>query len=97
MPSRVDKSPFVVGENVAITPGKVVWKNEMMELIQYTPITEEVREIPFLNIPPQINKFYASDSGSDYQHRSVLAERRLPDLHYLLAQSNQGTQGLGPV
>ena len=61
MPSRVDKSPFVVGENVAITPGKVVWKNEMMELIQYTPTTEEVREIPFLNIPPQINKFYASD------------------------------------
>ncbi len=61
MPSRVDKSPFVIGENVAITPGKVVWKNEMMELIQYTPITDEVREIPFLNIPPQINKYYASD------------------------------------
>ena len=61
MPSRVDKSPFVIGENVAITPGKVVWKNEMMELIQYAPITDEVREIPFLNIPPQINKFYASD------------------------------------
>lgn len=61
MPSQVDKSPFVIGENVAITPGKVVWKNEMMELIQYTPITEEVREIPFLSIPPQINKFYASD------------------------------------
>ncbi len=61
MPSRVDKSPFVIGENVAITPGKVVWKNELMELIQYTPITDEVREIPFLNIPPQINKFYASD------------------------------------
>ncbi|MEL7042595.1 MAG: alpha/beta fold hydrolase [Pseudomonadota bacterium] len=61
MPSRVDKSPFVVGENIAITPGKVVWKNEMMELIQYTPMTEQVREYPFLNIPPQINKFYASD------------------------------------
>ena len=61
MPSRVDKSPFVIGENVATTPGKVVWKNEMLELIQYTPVTEEVREIPFLNIPPQINKFYASD------------------------------------
>lgn len=61
MPSRVDKRPFVIGENVAITPGKVVWKNEMMELIQYTPVTETVREIPFLNIPPQINKYYASD------------------------------------
>lgn len=61
MPSRVDKRPFVIGENVAITPGKVVWKNEMMELIQYTPVTEQVREVPFLNIPPQINKYYASD------------------------------------
>ena len=61
MPSQVDSKPFVIGENVATTPGKVVWKNELMELIQYTPITEEVREIPFLSIPPQINKFYASD------------------------------------
>jgi polyhydroxyalkanoate synthase len=61
MPSQVDGRPFEVGENLATTPGKVVWKNEMMELIQYTPTTEEVREIPFLSIPPQINKFYASD------------------------------------
>ncbi len=61
MPSQVDGRPFTIGENVAITPGNVVWKNEMMELIQYTPVTETVREIPFLSIPPQINKFYASD------------------------------------
>lgn len=61
MPSQVDSRPFKVGENLATTPGKVVWKNELMELIQYTPVTETVREIPFLNIPPQINKFYASD------------------------------------
>ena len=61
MPSQVDSRPFIIGENVATTPGKVVWKNEMMELIQYTPTTETVREIPFLSIPPQINKFYASD------------------------------------
>ncbi len=61
MPSQVDSRPFKVGENLAMTPGKVVWKNEMMELIQYTPTTDEVREIPFLSIPPQINKYYASD------------------------------------
>ncbi|GAB5457166.1 MAG: class II poly(R)-hydroxyalkanoic acid synthase [Henriciella sp.] len=61
MPSQVDARPFKVGENLATTPGKVVWKNELMELIQYTPTTDQVREIPFLSIPPQINKFYASD------------------------------------
>jgi len=61
MPSQVDSKPFIIGENVATTPGKVVWKNELMELIQYKPVTDEVREIPFLSIPPQINKFYASD------------------------------------
>ncbi len=61
MPSMVDKRPFKVGENVANTPGKVVWKNDLMELIQYTPTTDKVHKIPFLQIPPQINKFYASD------------------------------------
>jgi len=61
MPSQVDSRPFKVGENLATTPGKIVWKNEMLELIQYTPTTDEVREIPFLSIPPQINKYYASD------------------------------------
>ncbi|PHS21854.1 MAG: class II poly(R)-hydroxyalkanoic acid synthase [Robiginitomaculum sp.] len=61
MPSQVDKRPFKVGENLANTPGKVVWKNDLMELIQYIPTTEKVHKIPFLQIPPQINKFYASD------------------------------------
>ena len=61
MPSQVDKRPFKVGENLATTPGKVVWRNPLMELIQYTPMTEQVHEIPFLQIPPQINKYYASD------------------------------------
>jgi polyhydroxyalkanoate synthase len=61
MPSQVDAKPFKVGENLATTPGKVVWRDEILELIQYQPITEEVQEIPFLVIPPQINKFYAMD------------------------------------
>lgn len=61
MPSQVDGRPFKVGENLATTPGAVVFKNEMLELIQYTPSTEEVFEIPLLVVPPQINKFYAND------------------------------------
>jgi polyhydroxyalkanoate synthase subunit PhaC len=65
MPSQVDKRPFKVGGNLATSPGQVVWRNEMLELIQYQPITEQVHEIPFLSIPPQINKFYVSDLTPD--------------------------------
>lgn len=61
MPSQVDGRPFKVGENIANTPGAVVFKNDMMELIQYKPTTEEVYEIPLMVVPPQINKFYAND------------------------------------
>jgi len=61
MPSQVDKRPFKVGENLAVSKGSVVWKNEMLELIQYAPTTEKVYKTPILIIPPQINKFYAMD------------------------------------
>ncbi len=59
--SQVDKRPFKVGENLAITPGQVVWRTEMMELIQYVPTTEKVHAIPQLTVPPQINKAYIND------------------------------------
>jgi polyhydroxyalkanoate synthase len=61
MPSQVDSRPFEVGKNLATTPGEVVWKNEILELIQYAPMTDKVYKTPFLIIPPQINKFYAND------------------------------------
>ncbi len=61
LPSQVDKRPFKVGENLAVSKGAVVWKNEMLELIQYKPTTEKVYKTPILIIPPQINKFYAMD------------------------------------
>jgi polyhydroxyalkanoate synthase len=59
--SQVDKRPFKVGENLATAPGAVVHRTEMMELIQYTPATDEVHATPFLIIPPQINKAYVND------------------------------------
>jgi polyhydroxyalkanoate synthase len=61
MPSLVDKRPFKVGENIACTPGAVVYRNETLELIQYQPQTERVHAIPLLFVPPQINKYYVLD------------------------------------
>ncbi len=56
-----DETAFEVGRNVAATPGKVVYENRMFQLIQYTPTTTDVYEIPLLIFPPWINKFYILD------------------------------------
>ena len=59
--TMTDMNAFRLGENIATTPGKVVFQNELIQLIQYTPMTQHVRKTPLLIIPPWINKFYVLD------------------------------------
>src|SRR3990167_6038478 len=61
MPSQVDMKAFEVGKNLATTEGAVVFRNSVLDLIQYRPTTEQVHERPLLGVPPQINKFYVFD------------------------------------
>jgi polyhydroxyalkanoate synthase len=60
-PRQVDAEAFTLGENLAATPGKVVFRNRLMELVQYAPQTETTFEIPLLLSPPWINKYYVMD------------------------------------
>jgi polyhydroxyalkanoate synthase subunit PhaC len=83
-PRQVDTRPFGVGKNLAATPGKVVFRNDLMELIQYAPQTEQVRAVPVLASPPWINKYYVMDlaPGRSFLEWAVQHERTVFAISY---------------
>jgi polyhydroxyalkanoate synthase subunit PhaC len=86
MPAQVDTRPFRVGENLAATPGAVIYRDELFELLQYRPATAHVRERPLLMIPPQINKYYFLDLAPGRSLVEYLVSRGVH--HFTIAWRN---------
>lgn len=63
--NQVDKEAFTVGVDIATSPGAVVFRNELIELIQYTPVTDKQYQVPILLVPPFINKYYILDISEE--------------------------------
>ena len=77
MPSMVDRRPFTVGKNIAATPGAVIYRTEVFELIHYAPQTGTVYQRPVLVVPPQVNKYYALDLAPGRSMYEYLLKHRV--------------------
>lgn len=104
-PRQVDSSGFKLGENIAATPGTIVFRNELIELIAYHPQTEQVHERPLLMLPPWINKYYIMDLAPGrsfvewalkHGHQVFMVSYRNPDASMRKFQMDDYLQ-LGPL
>ncbi len=77
LPEQVDKSQFQLGRNLATSQGAVILRTEVIELIQYKPLTPQVSSIPLLIVPPQINKYYVFDLSPEKSVVKGLLEQGL--------------------
>ena len=84
MPRQVDTRPFEIGRNMAATQGQVVFRNDLMELIQYAPQTPQVRSVPVLASPPWINKYYIMDlaPGRSFLEWAITHDRTVFAISY---------------
>ena len=100
-----DPGNFAVGRNLALTPGKVIFQNDLMQLIQYEPATKDVLKVPLLIVPPWINKFYILDLTPEKSFIKWCVEQGItvfviswvnPDIH-LAAKSFEQHMIEGPI
>ena len=96
VPSMVEPDAFTVGEDLAVTPGAVVFRTDVFELIQYRPTTETVRAVPLLMVPPTINKFYIADLAPGRSIVEHYLSAGPAGLHDVLAQPRRAARRLGP-
>ena len=84
--TQVDGTPFKLGENIATTPGKVVFRNDIFELIQFSPQVARTHEIPLLIVPPWINKYYILDLTPQKSYREVVRGKWPHGVHHVVGQ-----------
>lgn len=92
--SQTDGITFKVGKNLAITEGSVIYRNELIELIQYSPLTTEVYSIPLLIIPPWINKYYILDLQKSNSFVRYTAEQGFTV--FIISWKNPSSE-MGPI
>jgi polyhydroxyalkanoate synthase len=85
-----DLKAFTIGKNLAATPGKIIYQNDLMELIQYSPTTEQVYKTPLLIIPPCINKYYVLDLSAKNSLVQWLVEQGF--IVYMISWNNPGPE-----
>ena len=96
LPTQVDRTAFTVGTDLAVTPGAVVHRDEVMEVIQYSPATPTVRQRPLVIVPPPIGRYYFLDLRPGRSFVEYAVSQGLQVFLDELAQPDEGAGRLGP-